>query len=96
MKKLLKLEGDTISIKVTGWDFPEVFVYGDEFYTVPEFVGSTDKVTKILSGYILAVLQEMKREKKHFLRLSFDFCEEDYESLENEDGQEFQLNLFDD
>lgn len=96
MKKLLKLESDTISIKVTGRDFPEAFVYGDEFYKAPEFVGNVDKVSAILSGYISKVLQEMKRQKKQFLRLKFDFCEEDYEKLKNGEKSGVQSDLFND
>lgn len=96
MKKLLKLQNDTVSIKVTGRDFPEVFVYGDEFYTAPEFVGNADKVTKILSGYISTVLQEMKRQKKQFLRLKFDFCEEDYKKLQDNEKLGVQTELFND
>lgn len=83
MKKLLKLESDTVAIKVTGREFPECFVYSDEFYKSPEFVGNIDKVTAILSGYIGTVLQEMKRQKKQFLRLKFDFCESDYQKLQD-------------
>lgn len=94
MKKLLKLESDTISIKVTGREFPEVFVYGDESYTAPEFVGSVDKVSAILSGYISTVLQEMKRQKKQFLRLKFDFCEADYKKLQDGERIGVQSELF--
>lgn len=96
MKKLLKLQNDTISIKVTGRDFPEAFVYGNEFYKTPEFVGNVDKVSAILSGYILTVLQEMKRQKKQFLRLKFDFCEEDYKELQDYEKSGVQSELFED
>lgn len=96
MKKLLKLESDTVSIKVTGRDYPEVFVYGDEFYKAPEFVGNTDKVLKILSGYISTVLKEMKKQKKQFLRLKFDFCEEDYQKLVDKEKIGVQKELFED
>lgn len=96
MKKLLKLEGDTISIKVTGREFPEAFVYGEEFYKSPEFVGNVDKVSAVLSGYISTVLQEMKRQKKQFLRLKFDFCEADYQKLQDYENIGTQTELFND
>lgn len=96
MKKLLKLESDTISIKVTGREFPEAFVYGDEFYKAPEFVGNVDKVSAILSGYISTVLQEMKRQKKQFLRIKFDFCEADYQKLQDGEKLGVQSELFND
>lgn len=96
MKKLLKLQNDTISIKVTGREFPEAFVYGDEFYKTPEFVGNVNKVSAILSGYISTVLQEMKRQKKQFLRLKFDFCEADYQKLQDYEQIGTQTELFND
>lgn len=96
MKKLLKLENDTISIKVTGRDYPEAFVYGDEFYNAPEFVGNVDKVSAILSGYISTVLQEMKKQKKQFLQLKFDFCEENYKELQDYEKKGVQTELFED
>lgn len=96
MKKLLKLENDTIAIKVTGRDYPEAFVYGDEFYKAPEFVGNVDKVSAILSGYISTVLQEMKRQKKQFIQLKFDFCEENYKELQDYEKKGIQTELFED
>ena len=96
MKKLLKLQNDTVSIKVTGREFPEAFVYGDEFYKAPEFVGNVDKVSAILSSYISTVLKEMKRQKKQFLRLKFDFCEADYKKLQNYERPGVQSELFND
>lgn len=96
MKKLLKLESDTIAIKVTGREFPEAFVYADEFYKTPEFVGNVDKVSAILSGYLGTVLQEMKRQKKQFLRIRFDFCEEDYKELQDYEKKGVQTELFED
>ena len=96
MKKLLKLESDTIAIKVTGREFPEAFVYADEFYKSPEFVGNVDKVAAILSGYLGTVLQEMKRQKKQFLRLKFDFCENEYQKLQDYEQIGTQTELFND
>lgn len=96
MKKLLKLENDTIAIKVTGREFPEAFVYADEFYKTPEFVGNVDRVSAILSGYLGTVLQEMKRQKKQFLRIRFDFCEEDYKELQDYEKKGVQKELFED
>lgn len=94
MKNLLKLQNDTISVKVTEREFPECFVYSDEFYTRPEFVGNIDKVNAILSGYLHTVLQEMKRQKKQFLRLKFDFCEADYDQLKGKENLGEQTELF--
>lgn len=96
MKKLLKLENDTISIKVTGRDYPEVFVYGDKFYKEPKFTGSIDKVSAVLSGYLSIVLEKMKTQKKQFLQLKFDFCEEDYKELQGYEKIEVQTELFED
>lgn len=96
MKKLLKLESDTISIKVTGRDYPEVFVYGEEFYKSPKFNGSIDKVSAVLSGYISIVLEKMRTQKKHFLRLKFDFCEKEYQELQDLENIGTQTNLFND
>lgn len=96
MRKLLKLESDTIAIKVTGREFPEAFVYADDFYKSPEFIGNVDKVTVILSGYLGTVLQEMKRQKKQFLRLKFDFCESDYQKLQDYEQIGTQTELFND
>ena len=96
MRKLLKLESDTIAIKVTGREFPEALVYADDFYKSPEFVGNVDKVTAILSGYLGTVLQEMKRQKKQFLRLKFDFCESDYQKLQDYEQIGTQTELFTD
>lgn len=96
MRNLLKLQNDTLAIKVTEREFPECFVYSDEFYTYPEFVGNINKVNAILSGYLDTVLNEMKRQKKQFLRLKFDFCEADYEKLQDMETIGEQTSLFND
>ena len=96
MRNLLKLQNDTLAVKVTEREFPECFVYSDEFYTRPEFVGNVDKVSSILSGYLHTVLQEMKRQKKQFLRLKFDFCEADYQQLKDHETIGEQTELFND
>lgn len=96
MKKLLKLQNDTVSIKVTNYDYPAVLVYGDKFYERIEFTGNIEKVTSVLSGYITTVLQEMRRQKKQFLRIKFDFCEEDYKELMNCGQPGVQKELFKD
>lgn len=96
MKKLFKLESDIVSIKVTGRDYPEVFVYDDEFYKKPEFVGSAERVAAVLGNYFSVVLREMKKQKKQFLRLKFDFCEEDYQKLVDKEKLGVQKELFND
>ena len=96
MRNLLKLQNDTLAIKVTEREFPECFVYSDEFYTRPEFVGNINKVNAILSGYLDTVLNEMKRQKKQFLRLKFDFCEADYQQLKDHESIGEQTQLFTD
>lgn len=94
MRKLLKLESDVIAIKVTDREFPEAFVYADEFYKAPEFVGNVDKVSAIISGYISTILHEMKAQKKQFLKLKFDFCEGNYQKLKDKEQMGFQAELF--
>ena len=96
MKKLLKLQNDTISIKVNTWGFPEIYVYGDKFYEAPEFVGSSDKVTTILAGYISQAFKEMKKQNKKYLRINFDFCEKDYQKLQDYEQLGTQTELFND
>lgn len=96
MRKLLKLENDVVAIKVTGREFPEAFVYADEFYKAPEFVGNVDKVSAIISGYISTVLHEMKVQKKQFLRINFDFCEANYQELKDKEQMGLQAELFED
>lgn len=96
MRKLLKLENDVVAIKVTGREFPEAFVYADEFYKAPEFVGNVNKVSAIISGYISTVLNEMKVQKKQFLRINFDFCEANYKELQEQENTGFQTELFND
>lgn len=93
MRKLLKLENDSVAIKITGREFPEAFVYNDEFYKTPEFVGNIDKVSAIISGYISTVLHEMKAQKKQFLRLKFDFCEANYQELQDKENLGVQTEL---
>lgn len=96
MRKLLKLENDVVAIKVTGKEFPEAFVYADEFYKAPEFVGNVDRVSAIISGYISTVLNEMKVQKKQFLKLKFDFCEANYKELQEQERLGLQTKLFND
>lgn len=96
MRKLLNLENDVVSIKVTGREFPEAFVYADEFYKAPEFVGNIDKVSAIISGCISTVLYKMKFRKKQFLRLKFDFCEDSYKELQEQEHLGLQIELFND
>lgn len=94
MRNLLKLQDDAIAIKVNKYQYPEAFVYNDQFYTAPEFVGNTEKVAAILGGYISTVLSEMKRQKKQFLVIRFDFCEANYEELQAKEQIGKQIALF--
>ena len=75
MRKILKLENDSVVVRVSKTGFPECFVYSDNYFPAPDFVGSADRVVKVIVEELRQAMSEMKKSNKKAVKISFEFAD---------------------
>lgn len=94
MKKFLKLESDKMVLKVSKNGLPECFVYSDNYFPAPDYVGSVNKVLTVISNQLQEMLMKMKDSNKRAVKISFEFSDFAEDFYDTKRYEEKELELF--
>lgn len=88
-------KNETLSIKITGLEYPEILCYEGNFREVMTYIGTTERMAELLYKKFIYKAKKMRENKQKYLKITFDVCE----GFDNESGtaldERMQMKLFD-
>ena len=87
-------KNETLSIKITGYDYPEILCYKGDFREVMTCIGTTERMAELFYKKFIYKVKKMRENKQKYLKITFDVCE-GFDNERNSPDERMQLEIFD-